>query len=86
MRIRERSFAYTRMVVCANANGREKASCSLRSGALTPLSRLRVPFQRTVDSKATTVPLFKLKGFGPKPIRTPIRVLDKSDKGFGQNP
>ena len=42
--MRERSFAYTRTVVCAYANGCEKASRSLRKSALIPVSLFRVPF------------------------------------------
>ena len=34
--MRERLFAYTRTVVCANANGCEKASRSLRKSVSTP--------------------------------------------------
>ena len=41
--VRERSFAYTRKVVWANANAREKASCSLHKGTSHLFRLLRAP-------------------------------------------
>lgn len=41
--VRKRSFAYTRKVVWANANGCEKASRSLRKGVSHLFCLLRAP-------------------------------------------
>ena len=41
--VRERSFAYTQKVVWANANGCEKASCSLHKGTAHLFRLLRAP-------------------------------------------